>query len=109
VNDVHVASSECGDEYSLPSHINKLCVKAYGAPLVFSDRGNQSSLWYQRWSVVVHHKGSLYSLPGGSIAKRYINQLTDELIYLCDREYPSEHVLVYSAVMLQRDHSVVKG
>ena len=93
---------------NLPNHNNNLFLKAYGAPLVHSDGGTRQSQWCERWSKVVHHKGLLYSLPSGSIGKRYVHQLTEELTYLCNGTFSAQRILVFSSVLLQRDRSVSK-
>ena len=63
------------------------------------------------WEVVCYCAAQRlhYTLPGGSIAKRYIDQLTEEIKYLCNGTYPAERVLVFSSVLLQRDRAVHKG
>ena len=94
---------------SLPPHINELFIKAYGAPLVYSDGGDRHTPWCKRWSIVVQHRGLHYTLPSGSISRRYVDQLTEELKYLCNGTYPAERVLVFSSVLLQRDRAVNKG
>ena len=94
---------------SLPSHINELFIKAYGAPLVYSDGGDCHSPWCKRWSIVAQHRGLHYTLPSGSISRCYVDQLTEELKYLCNGTYPAERVLVFSSVLLQRDRAVNKG
>jgi len=67
------------------------------------------SSWCQKWSDVVQHLGRHYSLPGGSIGKKYIDLLNDELLHLVSGNYTSECVVVFCFVMLQRDHIVQKG
>jgi len=53
--------------------------------------------------------GQHYSLPGGSIGKKYIDLLCDELQYLSLGTYRSEHLIVFCSVMLQWDRLVCKG
>ena len=55
---------------------------AYGDELLYSDGGPRDSAWCHRWSVIVQHMGQHYSLPGGSIGKKYIVSLCEELQYL---------------------------
>ena len=57
----------------------------------------------QHWFVIMQHVGQHYSLPGGSIGKKYIDLLCDELQYLSLGTYHSERVIVFCFVMLQRD------
>ena len=76
---------------------------------MYCDGGPRDSAWCQRWSVIVQHLGQHYSLPGGSIGKKYIDLLCDELQHLSLGTYHSECVLVFCPVMLQRDRFVRKG
>ena len=62
---------------------------AYGDKLLYSDGGPRDSVWYQRWSVIVQHMGQHYSLPGGSVGKKYIDLLCEELQYLSLGTYHS--------------------
>jgi len=83
--------------------LDHIMMNAYGATLLCSDGGSRSSQWCQRWSAVIQHQGRHYSLPGGSIGKKYIDLL---LHYLSAGAFPSERVIV---VMLQHDRLVRKG
>ena len=69
----------------------------------------RSSQWSQRWSYVIQHQGIHYSLPGGSTGKKYIDILNEELHYLFAGAFPSEKVIVFCSVMLQRDCLIRKG
>ena len=82
---------------------------AYGDKLLYGDGGPRDSAWCQRWSVIIHHLGQHYSLPDGSIGKRYIDLLCDELQHLSMGTYHSERVIVFCSVMLQWDRLVRKG
>jgi len=89
--------------------LDHMMMTAYGAPLLYSDGGSRSSQWCQQWSAVIQHQGRHYSLPGGSIGKKYIDLLNEELNYSSAGAFPSERVIVYCSVMLQRDRLVRKG
>ena len=54
------------------SPLDEMMTAAYGDKLLNCDGGPRDSVWCQRWSVIVQHMGQHYSLPGGSIGKRYI-------------------------------------
>ena len=69
----------------------------------------QDSDWRSRWRQVVYHSGNHYILPGGSIGRQYVDILAEEVTYLAGGHYPSERVLVFSSVILQRDLMVRKG
>lgn len=86
---------------SLPSYINELFLKAYEAPLVFSDGGDHSSSWPQRWAVIIQQRGLHYSLLGGAIAKSYVAQLADKIYHLCNGVYPADacwYLLLFTAM-----------
>jgi len=89
--------------------VDDLMRMAYGETLLYSDGGPRHSSWCQRWSDAVQHLGRHYSLPGGSIGKKYINLLNDELLHLISGSYSSERVILFCSVMLQRDRNVQKG
>jgi len=89
--------------------VDDLMRKAYGEILLYSDGGSHHSSWCQRWSDVAQHLGWHYSLPGGSIGKKYIDLLNDELLHLVSGNYSSERVILFCSVMLQQDHNVRKG
>ena len=97
------------DHRASRSSLDDMMKTAYGDKLLYSDGGPRDSAWCQRWSVIVQHMGQHYSLPGGSIGKKYIDLLCEELQYLSLGTYHSEQVIVLCAMMLQRDHLVCKG
>ena len=43
------------------------------------------------------------------MGRHYVELLNEELKLLCNGVYPAERVLVFSAIVLQRDRSVCKG
>ena len=88
-----------------------LMQQAYGAPLVHQQSVSDAvnSVWYSRWVQLIQHVGNHYILPGGSIGRKYVDVLTEEVSHLAAGNYPSERVLVYSSVILQRDRMVRKG
>ena len=75
--------------------LDHMMMTAYGATLLYSDGGNRSSQWCQRWSAVIQHQGRHYSLPGGSIGKKYIDLLNEELNYSSIGAFPSERVIMF--------------
>ena len=121
--DFRVNSSTCvrdnavGNSQALPrapmeaigSPLDDMMTAAYGDKLLYCDDGPRDSAWCQCWSVIVHHLGQHYSLPGGSIGKRYIDLLCVELQHLSMGTYHSECVIVFCSVMLQRNRLVRKG
>ena len=57
----------------------------------------------------LHLKGRLYTIPGGSVGRKYVDQLCLEVSHLVAGNYPSERLIVFSSVLLQRDRFVRKG
>jgi len=108
---VSLLCNENQASFQQPSHdrVNDLMKMAYGETLLYSDGGPRDSSWCQRWSDVAQHLGQHYSLPGGSIGKKYIDFLNDELLHLVSGSYSSERVIVFCSVVLQRDRNVQKG
>ena len=82
-------------------------VKAYGCTLFFSDGGDRSSPWCQRWKVRLN--GKHYALSGGSVGRHFVDALSAELNYFALGQYPAECCLVFSSVVLQRYRIIKKG
>jgi len=85
---------------------NNLMRKAYGAILIWSGSCSNTP-WHQQWKSIVYHSGNHYVLPGGPTG-RFIDLLTEEIQQMVVGNFPSEHVLVFSSVMLH-DWMVRKG
>ena len=78
--------------------INSFMVKAFGEPLAQCETV-LAGIWYKCWLTVASLSGKYYHFPGGSIGRKYADQLTTELLYLLSGSFSSEHVhgfLVYS-------------
>ena len=86
---------------------DSLMRKAYGATLIPSGSCSHSD-WHRRWKSVIYHSGNHYVLPGGPTGRRYVDLLTEDVQHLAVVNFPSERVLVFSSVMLQRDQMVRK-
>ena len=90
--------------------INSYMMRAFGEPLASTGDVSQStSIWYTRWQSVANLSGKQYSLPGGSIGRKYVDLLTLELTHLSSGIFPSERVLTFSSLILQRDRTIKKG
>ena len=76
-------------------------VKAHEAPLLHSDGGGHMMFWCQRWKMIICHSDSHYILPGGATGCHCVDELLEEVQH---GNYPSERVLVFSAVILQHDY-----
>ena len=53
--------------------------------------------------------GRLYDTPRGSCGRKYVKQLNDEICYLARGSFPSEHILTFSAIVLQHDRMIKKS
>lgn len=71
--------------------INSFMVKAFGEPL--AQCGTVlAGIWYKCWLTVASLSGKYYHFPGGSIGRKYADQLTTELLYLLSGSFSSERV-----------------
>ena len=100
------------------SEQNEMMLSAYGSTMdtrsstcTFQSHSeislNQS--WFLKWKSVIQLSGRHYDLPRGSCGRKYIGVLCDEIKHLAQRNYPSERVIVFSSVILQRDSLVKKS
>lgn len=48
-------------------------------------------------------KGKQYDLPNGAVPRSFVHMLAEEIETLAKNNHPSERVLVFVSVMLQRD------
>ena len=56
--------------------------------------------WSKQWEVVIHHGGKHYDLPGGSVGRKYVDLLTEDVAHLAMGNYTSDCVIAFCAVML---------
>lgn len=71
--------------------INSFMVKAFREPL--AQCGTVlAGIWYKCWLTVASLSGKYYHFPGGSIGRKYADQLTTELLYLLSGSFSSERV-----------------
>ena len=83
--------------------------RAYGSSLSQLSSVDCDSDWHSCWKQVIYHSGNHYILPGGSIGRRYVDILAEEVTHFAGGHYPSERILVFGSVILQRDRMVRKG
>jgi hypothetical protein len=69
---------------------------------------NVHTVWYARWLKVIEFHRKQYSLPGGAIGRDFVDQLADEIDALAKGRTRSEQIIVFSAVLLQKDPHVKK-
>ena len=84
-------------------------LEAFGATLLHSDGGDKNHVWYRRWIKVAHLKRQHYDLPGGATGREFVSQLSEEVSRLARGECGSERLVVYLAVMMQRNALVRKA
>ena len=89
--------------------VDELMNKAFGATLLRSDGGCRKGLWCSRQVRIIQHSNKQYVLPGGSISRKYVDLLAEEVQQLADGNFPSKRVIVFSSVMLQHDRVIKKG
>ena len=100
---------ECHGESDLNlEKVDGLMRDAYGATLIHSSGVEPAEAWYQRWNAVVHLQGKVYDLPGGAVGRKYVDLLSEEISHLSVGNFPADRVIVFSALMLQRDRMVKK-
>ncbi|CAH0407375.1 unnamed protein product [Chilo suppressalis] len=80
---------------------------AFGSPF-FNAVGPKSGIWQQRWDNVCNLHGKMNDLPSGTASRKFVHTLADEIEHLTKSTYPSERVLTFAAVILQRDKNVRK-
>ena len=90
--------------------IDQLIMRAFGATLCPTTVPDISANdWVRWWHAITHLNGRLYHVPGGSVGRKYVDLLTTEMSHLAVGNYPSERLIVFSAVTLQRNRMVRKG
>jgi hypothetical protein len=92
------------DNVDVTSQRSSPLEQAYGHTL--STSIDENDLWYKRWKKICGLTGKQYNLPNGNIPIHFITLLTKEVESLSKKEFPSERLLVYVLVMLQRDKQV---
>ena len=68
-------------------------MKAYGETLVNWIDEDATNIWCSRWKEVIQLQRKLYSHPGGSIGRKFVSMLTDELSHLPVGNYTFDHLL----------------
>ena len=71
--------------------------------------GVRKIVWYRRWFSVVSLKNVQYDLPNSAVGREFVNLLSDEISSLSQGDVKSERVIVFLAVLLQRDTLVRKA
>ncbi len=91
-------------------NVNELMYRAYGATLsVGPCDPTRLGDWQKRWDRISRFSRKQYDVPSGAVGRRYTEQLSLEVQHLTLSNFPADRVLVFSAVMLQRDRLVRKA
>ena len=62
--------------------IDVLMKVAFGATTLKSDGGTRETPWCKRWEKVIELCGRHYDLPGGSVGRKYVDLITEEMQHL---------------------------
>ena len=106
-------STLANESITPPDHLNNMkhplspLEQAFGRSLHGSI--DEKDLWYERWKKVCNLKGKQYNLPNGNTSIHFISLLTKEIEHVTKNEYPSERVIVYISVILQREKLVKRA
>ena len=93
--------------YVEPCELDVLMLTAYGSTIIPTPSTNTlPSEWCSRWETVTQLSGRHFDLPRGACGHRYIDLLCNEVNLLIRDSFPSERIIIFSSVILQRDRSV---
>ena len=88
---------------------DNVMVSLFGESLNRNQNSNETDEWYSRWLRVVRLSRKQYDLPNGAAAREFVDTLTEEVNNLAIGVYRSERILVFMAVILQKDLHVKKA
>ena len=88
--------------------VNGLMTRAFGEPLIQSGGEDTADVWHQYWRKVAYLQGKHYDIPGGAIGRQYVDALAEEVSHVTAGNYPSDRLIVFSSLVLQRDRMIRK-
>ena len=88
--------------------VDKVMIRAFGKLLVHSNGEDATKAWFQCWKTVVCLQCKQYNLPGGDVAHQCVDLLSEGVSHLSTGNYSSDHLIVFSAAILQRDRMIRK-
>jgi hypothetical protein len=97
------------DRFLTSSEVDDLMMRAFGSSLVPDDFDGGDNVWSDYWESISQLSGRHYDLPRGTCGRRFIDLLCVEIRHLTRGNYPSDRLIVFSSVILQRDKSVRFG
>ena len=59
-------------------NVDSVMNTAFGDSIIQWETNNTDNDWYNRWLSVAHMSGKLYSLPGGSVGRKYVEHLSQD-------------------------------
>ena len=59
--------------YLEEDEVRELMIKAYGRELMTTADTPETCPWVGRWEVITQHQARHYSLPGGSVGRKYVD------------------------------------
>ena len=85
--------------------MDKKMLEVFGATLIQHDNGNSENVWIKYWKKIVGVRSKHYNVPVG---REFVDLLSEEVTILCKGKETSERLIVFLAVILQRDTMVTK-
>lgn len=64
---------------------------------------DHNNVWYQIWKKICTLNGKQYDLHNGNVPKTFIQILAKEIETLSKNEFPSERLIIFISVILQRN------
>ena len=83
--------------------IDKALKNVYHDDLMNSPGLERSDHWYERWKAAVRFSPQRYDLPGGSVGRRFVEILAKEVSSVANLKENSERMIVFQAVVLQKE------
>ena len=90
-----MAQELCTPTLSSELNVDDCMKRAFGATLLNSEGGSQSSSWCGRWEMIIHHMNRQHILPGGSIGRQYVDLLAEDVQQLAAWNVASEQIIVF--------------
>ena len=67
------------------------------------------AVWQERWKKLVGLPAQRYQAPGGAVGRRFVRNLTQELLGIRSRKWNSEKFTVFIMVILQKSKQATKS
>lgn len=96
-------------ENEVPTFMQNLFIRGFNAPLINSDGGGEEDEWHLRWKSAMRLQGRQYSLPQGSVGRKFVDILANEIQTVIRRVNSSEKIFFFCATVLQKDKLINIG